>query len=81
MSGKLTNKVSIITGGNSGIGASTAHVFAREGSKVLILARRETEGLKVQKSIRNEGGECTFVQCDVGDPVSVDQAIEKAGRD
>ena len=54
------------------------HIFAREGSKVLILARRETEGLKVQKSIRNEGGECTFVQCDVGDPVSVDQAIEKA---
>ena len=78
MSGKLTNKVSIITGGNSGIGASTAHIFAREGSKVLILARRETEGLKVQKSIRNEGGECTFVQCDVGDTVSVDQAIEKA---
>ena len=78
MSGKLTNKVSIITGGNSGIGASTAHLFAKEGSKVLILARREVEGLKVQESIRAEGGECTFVKCDVGEPNSVNQAIEEA---
>ncbi|PPR18640.1 MAG: putative oxidoreductase [Alphaproteobacteria bacterium MarineAlpha9_Bin7] len=80
MNGKLQGKVAIVTGGNSGIGEATCHLFAKEGAKVLLLARRENEGLKVQDSINSVGGEATFIPCDVGNPDSVDTAIAKAAE-
>ena len=78
MTGRLNGKVTVVTGGNSGIGESTARLFASEGAKVLLLARREEQGIAVQNSINSDGGESTFVQCDVGDPDSVNAAINKA---
>ena len=78
MTGRLDGKVTVVTGGNSGIGESTARLFASEGAKVLLLARREEQGIAVQNSINSDGGESTFVQCDVGDPDSVNAAINKA---
>ena len=39
MVNKLEGDVAIVTGGNSGIGEATAHLFAKEGAKVAILAR------------------------------------------
>jgi NAD(P)-dependent dehydrogenase (short-subunit alcohol dehydrogenase family) len=65
MAGRLHNKVAIVTGGNSGIGEATARLFTQEGAKVAILARRETEGHAVQEAIRAEGGDVTFLPCDV----------------
>jgi len=41
---KLKDRVSIITGGNSGIGKATALLFAREGSKVVIAGRNASRG-------------------------------------
>ena len=78
MSGRLEGKVAIVTGGNSGIGEATAHLFAKEGAKVAIMARREEQGLKVQEAIRQEGGEATYISCDVMDRKAVDSAVEKA---
>jgi 3-oxoacyl-[acyl-carrier protein] reductase len=75
MSGRLHNKVAMITGGNSGIGEATARRFIQEGAKVTILARRETEGHAVQEAIRAEGGDLTFLPCDVTDRAAVEAAV------
>ena len=75
MPGKLQDRVALITGGNSGIGEATARVFIKEGAKVALLARRETEGLAVQQCIRADGGDATFFQCDVTNKAAVESAV------
>ncbi|MCL0054563.1 SDR family oxidoreductase [Dehalococcoidia bacterium] len=80
MSGKLEGKVAIVTGGNSGIGEATSHLFAKEGAKVLLMARREDEGVKVQEAIKSKGGKATFIACDVSDVDSVDIAVTQAAE-
>ncbi|XP_013200887.2 3-oxoacyl-[acyl-carrier-protein] reductase FabG [Amyelois transitella] len=47
----LNNKVVIVTGGSSGIGAATALLFTKEGSRVVIVGRNE-------KKLKNVAGEC-----------------------
>jgi len=75
---RLDGKVAIITGGNSGIGEGTAHLLAKEGARVILMARREEQGQAVASAIRDEGGEVTFISCDVGDEDSVESAIAEA---
>ena len=50
--GRLDGKVCIITGGNSGVGACTAELFAKEGAKVVITARREAQLKEVADKIK-----------------------------
>ena len=75
---RLEAKVAIITGGSSGIGEGTAHVFAREGAKVILMARQEEKGRAVEAAIRNDGGEATFIVCDVADDAAVAAAVHEA---
>ena len=63
--GRLNGKVAIITGSNSGVGAATAKLFAKEGAKVVISARRLPQLEEVAAEIRAEGGEVLVVQTDV----------------
>lgn len=80
MPGRLQGKVAVITGGNSGIGEATARLFTREGAKAVLLARREAEGRAVEKAMRAEGGDVTFLPCDVTDRQAVDAAVGEAAR-
>ena len=80
MPGQLEGKVAVVTGGNSGIGEATCRRFAKEGARVLLLARRKQESLKVQNSINKEGGEATFIPCDVSNVDSVETAVTEAAK-
>ena len=61
----LPGKVAIITGAATGIGQNGAHVFAREGAKVVIADINDKNGEETAKGIREQGNEATFVHTDV----------------
>lgn len=75
--GRLTNKVAVITGGNSGIGACTAELFAKEGAKVVISARRENQLWQVADKIKAAGGEALVVPCDISDQTQCREVMRK----
>lgn len=77
MAKRFIGQVAIVTGGNSGIGEATAHLFATEGGRVILLARREQEGHDVEEAIRSDGGESLFIRCDVSERKQVDEAVHE----
>jgi NAD(P)-dependent dehydrogenase (short-subunit alcohol dehydrogenase family) len=83
-SGLLAGKVAFITGAGRGIGAAAARLFAREGARVLLAARTESQLKAVVEEIRAAGGTADHVRCDLADPDSiraaVDRTVELYGR-
>ena len=75
--GRLEGKVALITGGNSGIGACAAELFAKEGAKVVISARRVEQLEAVAEKIKAAGGEALAVPCDISKKEQCTQAIQK----
>lgn len=72
---RLADKVAIITGGSSGIGAETAQLFAEEGAKVVIAARHKDQLDRVAKDIEDAGGEVLAVRCDIANPDDVKRLV------
>ena len=53
----LSNKVAIVTGASSGIGYATSKLFAREGAKVVVAARRKPQLDALVEEITQAGGQ------------------------
>ena len=82
---KLSNKVAIVTGSSRGIGKAIAIGLAKEGAKVVVAARAETEDeklpgtiYKTADEIQASGGSALPIKCDVTDERSVNDMVAKA---
>ncbi len=65
-SGKLKNKVAIVTGGDSGLGRACSIAYIKEGAKVVIVyLNEERDALDTKKYIENMGGNCLLIKGDL----------------
>lgn len=76
MSIDLTNKVVLITGASSGFGEDAAKLFAKEGCKVVLAARRLDRLQMLASEIQNAGGEAIAVPVDVSQPAEIEVMVQ-----
>ena len=81
--GKLDGKVAIVTGSTSGMGRSTAKLYAEEGAKVVVTGRNEERAQAVVDDIVAAGGEAFAVIADMANVDDIkkifDATMEKYG--
>lgn len=77
MSGELTGKVAIVTGGSSGIGTATTRVFAREGAKIAFTYRKNEAGALANKAeLEAMGAQVRIYKADVGDFARAQEVVD-----
>jgi len=84
MAGKLDRRVTLITGGGSGIGQAAALACAEEGNTVIIADSDAEGGGATLRQIKDKGGEALFIRADVSKTAEVEalfsQAVKQYGR-
>ncbi len=78
--GQVQDKVTIVTGGASGIGAASAQTLAREGAKVVVTDIDQAGGEAVVARIAEAGGEAIFLQQDVTDEARWQEVVAETER-
>ena len=73
---RLENKVALITGAASGMGASMARIFAREGAKVVVADVLEEEGRGIAAEITQANGAAIFRRLDVSNEMEWKAAVD-----
>lgn len=81
-SGRLSGKVALITGADSGIGRAVAALFAREGADIAILYLCEhDDAAKTKEIVEREGRRALTIAGDIGDKQFCERAVEQTVRD
>ena len=75
----LKNRVVVISGASSGLGAQMARGFAAQGADLVITARRLEKLEALAEEIRAMGVKCLPLKCDVTDSQNVDEASYVTG--
>jgi NAD(P)-dependent dehydrogenase (short-subunit alcohol dehydrogenase family) len=75
---RLSGKVAIVTGASSGIGRETAKLFAAEGARVVVGARREAELASLVAEIQARGGEAAALAGDVRSEAHAEALVQLA---
>jgi NAD(P)-dependent dehydrogenase (short-subunit alcohol dehydrogenase family) len=81
LSGKVKDKVVVVTGASSGIGKATALKLAEAGGKVILVARGEEKLLETREQITRSGGKAWIYTCDVADLASCDALVARVLKD
>ena len=77
-SGKLRDKVALITGGDSGIGRAVAIVFAKEGANVAVSYLNEHgDAEETKRQVEEAGGRCVLIPGDIGDETHCQQVVQR----
>lgn len=74
----LQGKTAIVTGASSGIGRATARLFAREGARVVVSARRRAELDTLVSEIETRGGEAVAIAGDIREEATAEALVETA---
>lgn len=77
----LNEKVALITGASSGIGAALAVLLAKEGATVVLCARRSQMLENVAATVRQEGGACKTFQCDISNRGATEQMVHETVKE
>ena len=81
VSDRLTDRVAIITGGDSGIGRAVAVAFAAEGAKVAIVYLQEgDDAAETKRLVEERGSTCLTLAMDVGREAACVDVVERAVR-
>jgi len=81
-SGKLRDKVALITGGDSGIGRAVAIAFAKEDADVAVIYLEEHKDAKeTRRLIEKEGRKCLLIAGDVGEEEFCRKAVDQAKKE
>ena len=81
-SGKLEDRIALITGGDSGIGRAVAVLFAREGADVAIVYLSEDEDAEeTRRAVEAEGRRALLIPGDVTDSSFCEEAVEATVRE
>jgi NAD(P)-dependent dehydrogenase (short-subunit alcohol dehydrogenase family) len=84
LAGKVRDKVVVVTGGTSGIGEATAYKLAEAGARVVVVARDPEKAAPVMDRIKKDGGDGTFISCDLSSLDDCDKLVaavlKKFGR-
>jgi len=76
----LNGKVALVSGGSKGMGRATAEELAREGARVLVVARGQDAIDETVEAIRQAGGDAHGLSADMTDPAAVEGAVEACVR-